>query len=110
MYKVKIKFSKKELGIEESFETEKNFHKRTFDAVLSNLVDTVHAKGVGGADSRSFFRILTAMDNAEGDFLELAENDYLFLKGIFNHELAKVTSQLIRIYSLQRQAIDDAEQ
>ena len=78
-----------------------------FEGLLTGLLQQKHPNGVKGADRKSFNRILSKLDNAEDNTIELEAAEVDLLKTVFSDETA-VPPQSVRVFSEFEERVEQA--
>lgn len=85
-----------------------NWKKRIFEIVLTNACSSVETQGLRGTQSRSFNRILDALDTTTNGAIRLSRADAEFLKQMLLHDQVKIGPLQVRIFCLMQEAIEQA--
>lgn len=85
-----------------------HWKKRIFEIVLTNVCASVESQGLRSTQSRSYNRVLAALDATKSSMIQLSRADAEFLKHVLLHEQARVAPLQARIFCLMQDAVEQA--
>lgn len=83
--------------------------KGCFEKMLEAALQSTHKDGLGGRLQKRHFEILQALDNCDGNFLELENENFEMVKNAFEGEGARFQHGLTRLVMQYRKNIENAE-